>query len=490
MALERKILTLVQPTLAVDEMSTIDTTDPNAALKSNDTDPLMAKKAGALYPLVQINGYQLGENEIVSLRLDETGFIPVVSVTMAMTNGIFLSNHFPKDGDPISIFIKSKTDEFKPIRADFDITSVTSAPSADESGDAILFTFEGTLRILGLFSEKCKAFSEMTSMETLTQIASDLKMGFASNETSTSDKMTWICPFDTYDKFVKDVTMASFKSDGDFYQSWIDHFYFLNFVNVNSQFSEELDIEAALEVLTQDQDFFKGREVQKIDTTMTLSNHKTLRGMGQFINSYTVLNNAGQITIDNGFRRYTQFYDSFSGGDPANKYQSHFSEGLNTAGVTDKILLKGRVNPNKNLRAVDDKYFKEHNKYKWMGVQESLPKGNVHSDYLFSQIHNWQNGQELEKMYMRVTLGKVNFNLYRGQRIPVIIINEGTNRQKATAEPAQNENIQVSADKFLSGYYMIRGMRYAWSYTDAIFKHDVFLTRREWPIPNIKNLPA
>lgn len=473
MALERKILSITKPTILLDQMDMVDTSAPNAAMKSTENE---FKKAGFLYPLVGINKYQFDASEVTRFRLDFTGFMPEVSINVVSGNGIFLSKNFPKDGDPVSIFIRSKMDEFKPIRADFEITSINSAPSFDNTGEVIQFTIDGILRIPGIFADHCKAFSDKTSFDTLQAVANDLTIGFASNETLTSDQMKWLCPFDSYHKFIKDVTAASYKNDDSFFGAFIDCHYFLNFININNQFSDDYEDIDALDSFSENTDFYNDQSITKFNTKLVLCNHKNFMGSSNYIEKYTLLGNSGQVVIENGYRRYTQFYDNFFKADlPKDKYQSFFVESLNTDGVRDKILNKGRIK---------EDFYNNTNKYKWLGNQMSLPKGNAHENHIYARVHNWQNIQDLEKMMLYVVLSKPNFNIYRGQRIPVVIINMGnTMRQKSTQDEGASAEDRISRDKFLTGYYMVHGIKYYW---DAIggFKQELLLTRREWPIPS------
>lgn len=466
MSLDRKILTIINPTIPIEQMDQVNTADPSAPITSTEN---KFKQAGALWPVIEINKYQFNENQIESLYLDETGFIPRIRIGVIILDGIFISKYFPKDGDPMSLFIRSKTDEFKPIRCDFEITLVNAFPSKSESGDVQSFTIEGILRIPGLYAEWCKTFKDKTSFDAIIDVCNELKVGFASNETTMNDKQNWINPFDTYDKFLNDVTMASYKDDDSFFKSFFDHYYYLNLVNVNNQFSDEFELEDAIETMTFSDDFFKDKRIEKIDTQLLLCNHNSMRATGNYIKGYTLVNKAGQVVIDNGYRRFVQYYDTAL----TNKYQSYFIEPLSTKGTVDKILLKGRTK---------EDFFSKHNKYKWLGTQYD---GNCHKNYFHAIVQNRQNNEEVEKMMLRVNLGKYNFNLYRGQRVPVVIVNVANmSRQKQTLDDSQSSNDNMSFDKFLSGYYTIHGTTYSWSSNDGMFIQELLLSRREWPIPN------
>jgi len=473
MSLEKKILTITKPTILIDQM--------DQAKPADDATQKKYSQSGAIWPLVEINKYQFNENEIDSLYLDETGFMPRLRIGVTISDGIFISKFFPKDGDPISLFIRSKSDEFKPIRCDFEITSINAFPSKSETGDVQQFTIEGVLRIPGMYAEWCKTFKDKTSYDAIIAVCNELKIGFASNETATNDKQSWINPFDTYDKFLNDITVASYKDENSFFKSYFDHYYYLNFVNMNNQFSDELEIEDSLEMLNFSEDFFAGKEIQKFDTKLLLCNHNSMRATGNYIKGYTLVNKAGQIVMDNGYRRYAQYYDaSLSTTKPKEKYQSYFIEPESTKGTKDKILLKGRIK---------EDFYSKHNKYKMIGVQYGLPDGNCHENFVHALVQNRQNNEEVEKMMLRVNLGKCNFNIYRGQRVPVVIMNvNNESRQKQTLEPDQSTEDKVSQDKFLSGYYIVHGMTFYWSSDDGIFVQELMLARREWAIPSNPSL--
>lgn len=471
--LERKIQKITVPTIELDKMEMINTDDKDSPIQSSDR---QTKQSGSLYPLCMINRYKLTENELVSFNLDLTGFVPRVRISFVMSDGVFLSKSYPKDGDPLSVFIRSRIDEFNPIRCDFDIDSLNSFSSPEGGGEVASYVLEGTLRIPKIDAEFCKAYRDSTSIDALMSVADDLKLGFATNETDTDDKMTWICPYDTYKKFIGDVTKNSYKDDDSFFATFIDHYYILNFVNVNNQFGEDFQLEKAIEVMNAQKDYFEGHELEKFDSVILLCNHPNLRGQGNWISDYVLLNNCGQIVKENGYRRYLQYYDMFVDGAPKDKYKSYFIEPSSTEGTEDKILLRGRT--------AEPEIFKDTNKNKYMGIQIQSPVNATHENYLHAAVTNWQNSQEVEKMILKVTLTKCNFNLYRGQRVPILILNFGGNvRQKMTQDPEVSEDANVSYDKFLSGHYYIIGMQINWDDRNANFFQELYLSRREWPIP-------
>ena len=68
------------------------------------------------HPLIKINDYYVGENEIDSFSIDSIGKFPTITLSLSFVNELFLSKNMPKDGDIISIMIQSKSEILKPDR--------------------------------------------------------------------------------------------------------------------------------------------------------------------------------------------------------------------------------------------------------------------------------------------------------------------------------------------------------------------------------------
>lgn len=465
MSLERSIIKIIDPTIIKDEMKFADEgSGGNGGIH-------LEKALTDIYPLVKINNYYFVDTELLELRIDSSEFYPRCFLSVIISDGVFISKAFPKDGDVISIMIRSKIKEFKPLRADFEITSCRMTDSTDETGDISIINFEGVLRVPKLFGETCKVYKDASSFDALMDIASDLELGYASNETQTQDIMNWICGYDTYNKFIKDVTSVSYKDDNSFYTSFIDWYYYLNFVNVNQQFSteEKLD-DAVIHSLLHSDSLDESKKMPVKNNKLFLTNFSQTRSTNFFINNYSLVNKSGSINMEAGYRRFLQFYDVND-----KKYESFFIDPLNTDNSENKIILKGRAGEN---------VWKDRVKYKWMGVQYSKPQHNVHENYHFAQVQNFQNNKEIDKLTLNVQLSKANWNLYRYQRVPILIMNEGNRIRKKITEGKEereqgNSGSEITWDKFLSGYYVLMGMVYRWERNFG-WTQELKLSKREW----------
>ena len=88
--------------------------------------------------------------------------------------------------------------------------------------------------------------------------------------------------------------------------------------------------------------------------------------------------------------------------------------------------------------------------------------------YAYAKDWNNRNLAELEKMILNVKLERGNFNIYRGERIPLFLMIMGDIQYQIIASPPeQPQTVPGDAmpilDKFYSGYYMVSGMKFKYS---------------------------
>lgn len=490
MASEKSIIrVLSEPTIELDDLESKDIeegTDPNNASPSSPVK--YSKQYGGAFPLVKINEYVFTTNQVMTLELLCVSELPSINITLNITDKSFYSTSYPKDGDVLTVFIRSKNDVFKPIRNDYEITSINSIPrdGGDENTPDTI-TLSGVLRVPGYFATKC--FSKRgTAMNVIHRTAADLKLGFASNEVDTSDEQAWICPYDKVSDFLYNTTSASWNNDKSFYTYFIDQYYYLNFVNIESMFSEKTDIDTAMVTSILTNDYVKDSEKAEHEGKLILSDWDELSMTNFYIMSYNINNNAASINNTHGYRRYAMFYDGLT-----KESVKIYSDPITTDGAEqDQILLKGRAG---------EDIYKQQVQNKWMGVQYGDNGENCHENYNVAKITNFQNTVHLDKMSMSVRLKTANFNLRRMQTIPVIIIVKKDTTRKIINEPiddngdspkVQNENNKTQTavkadelpfviDKTLSGNYVIQKIIY--TYKEGFFNQECVLIRREWSTP-------
>lgn len=503
---ERSIVTLIEPTIKVDALFLEDSESKEAidkkssAAPSGDDKLKQSNRQGYTSPVIFINTTRFEEADINSFVLDLYGPIPTISFSVTDTlRKLNISG--PLDGDVISLYMKPPDDKNqRPFRMDFDITSM------DPAGDYI-FRFEGLMKIPGLYAETNKSFPKDTSFNHLQDVAEFLKIGFASNETATEDTMVRLCPYTNLSEFLDETVNSSYKDEDSFFCWFIDPYYYLNYVNLNKQFSLEdktdpINITNGNLGIGWDQ----GETEKSIKGSLVLTNNADRLGTNVYINSFSLENNAASIALREGYKRYVQYYN-VGDGTAKGEYVSNFVDPLTTKGSEDSLILpKGRR---------DEDRYKTQIKYKWLGkLSGDVDGGNMHDNFIFSEVLNHQNKKEITKQSLKIQMEQVNFYIYKYMRIPVLIYQGAENRSafnkanqrdkdlgenKPDVPPEGRSAIQGNTqtapgakvgddqrdsikNEFLSGYYVVSGIKYKWTSPGPI-SMEMTLLRREWPIP-------
>ena len=126
--------------------------------------------------------------------------------------------------------------------------------------------------------------------------------------------MTWICPNLSYYDFIREVTSRSYKDDRSFFTTFIDCYYNLNFVNLNNQLTTT-DVIQVGRVLrgaadgSADDTAFIDTELSEELMPIILTNEKGNSDLPTFIQGYTLISNAGNITNRQGYIHEVQFWD-------------------------------------------------------------------------------------------------------------------------------------------------------------------------------------
>jgi hypothetical protein len=461
----------------------VDNPNPNLI----DTDD---KTAGYLKPVIFINGYFV-DRYVMNFNLELTGILPVVKFKFYMGDPTFLSVNYPKDGDIISIYIRSNVPVYKPIRMDFNVLSVDSSVSPDSEGNILFFSIMGECRIPGFYTEVCKAYPNKTSRDTLFEVSQDLDLGFATNDSSLNDSMTWICPYLSYYNFIKEITKSSYKDDRSFYSTWVDIYYNLNFVNLNNQL-EASDIKQLVRVQPTagrgqaDDTKFVGSELQDIETYLVVTNDPLFAGYPFFINGYTLISEAGNITNGAGYVQVVQLYNENSEyqNTAAEKEITYTIQATTTENIKENMVLqRGRASEKEYLREI-----RTH----WMGILDSGENGAVHDNYLQARVQNPLNISDITKFTLQVETISYFPGFYRGQVIPVLIYvtDKGIRMENAgfSADQKSKDTPGKILDQFLSGQYILLGYTVSWS-KEKGFYQILNLSKREWILNSAGTLP-
>lgn len=489
MAFEKtKIRTVSKPTIVLENMDTDKEATSLTFAQGYTTNKIM----GYEFPYVIINEYRFKKQEISSLEIDCSNFLPILYMKVLVVNNEFLSKRMPKDGDIASVYLRSYNDVYKPIRNDYLITHVETTYLNDNE-PATIFHITGILNIKKIWVEQNKAFKG-NSIDVIKKVASELELGFATNiEDMPNDEMVWICDWKSYKDFIIHITNHSWKNENSFYRSFVDVYYNVNFVEVEKQFDQTKEFDEALAIyqrnILDDADpIFKTDDKQtqpSLEKDLILTNLDLGVDYNFKITNYELVNNSSAVSYSQGYGKKLYFYDhTLKTISEENVIQ--FSP-LSTPGTEDtKIRLRGKIN---------ESIEKEHIKNVWHGIQYSLPNGNVHQNFALAMQQNMTNNKELEKMYLDIDLSSWNPAVIKMERIPIVIfITDNLTESSLYMSKDEIENnksnvnlpllsIYQTVDRFLSGFFIVEGFKlvYEVGADKTIAKYR--LTRREWGVP-------
>jgi len=498
------IRSLLKPTIEVDDMIIEDafqgTSENLYDQKGVESGYQIQNDIGTSYPFIMINAVVFNTGDIYDFEIDSTGFLPALRLEIVLdsTKTGFKFTSVPKDGDLVNVFIRAKSDAFKPIRNDFLITRVDISPGVSQGQGGTLTIF-GELFVPHIHDEVLKSYSG-TTFEVLQKVAGDLGLGFATNESFTNDSQVWLCTGDTLHNFIKHVANHAWKNEQSFYKVFIDNYYHLNFVNVNPQVAGDGKIEVALLDVTQFRDLYNDKDnmVENSQTTTAkmLTDIQSLRDTNMFIKQYGVENNSSAVSKKWGYKSFSQIFDYQS-----LQFWNIFVDPLVTEGANEKkILLKGRSFKKLPDGTSEETYWKTQYKRYWQGIQYE----DVHDKYYYSELWNTRNNEELEKLYLIAHVERWNPNIYRGEKIPVLVYSQdNVNARRQNATPNEVSDVMdvgseanMVANQIYSGFYMVDGIKITYSMlptsTNFISNNKAivpsyteifYLKRREWPVP-------
>lgn len=468
---------------------------------------------GSQYPIIRINNTVFNYNNIVRMVVSSVEFIPTIELTVVVTGDDFQDKDFPKDGDIISVFMRTNTDTLNYLRNDFIITDCDFRNNKRSAVNKL--SFFGRMYIPGIESNYNVFGVIGTSKKVCKELCKRFGIGFAYNdEEETDDFQNWICSGPP-EKFIQDVVMHSWKDNTSFFKSWIDLYYNLCFVNVNkfllSSGEEEIDITFAsrTDLYQASLNDMPGEKPEDARLALKVfSNRRAFKNSPFYVYRWEVTNNSG-ISLSAGyseesytFIRNQNLYSS------SDKHDDCFSTLSNLPAYdADKLdthmILRGRTtymdgNGEKMARVnrnVQDKYIKKT----WTGIEYTMDDnvnpndktnnkwtGNVNKNYKRAPSHNAINLKELDKLYVTLHVDGLCLQVMRGEKVPVLIEHDAGSA--STFVPGK-ENSDSNINRMYSGFYIVDSIEYVYTGKDvgndktSPFSTILVLKRREWPTP-------
>jgi len=407
------------------------------------------------YPIVWINDIQINSGDIKEMRINYNSFMPTLEMKFSDATNLFSDESFPTDNIIISVHKESNVNKHMSFKIDFKITTLNLIKVITKAGDSmsetLIYEINAVINVDDLYMQSFESYKG-TSYNVLKEISSNMELGFASNITSTDDEMIWVNNADYKKELMKQIISKSYLTDNTFLYGYIDVYY--NFVFV--------DIEKLLSADISEQMLFVEIEDKPKKVPLILTNKGDKSGSPLFIKNFRVLNTSTKVHLDYGYRQILREYNRNT--DEINMFS------LDSISDEDgnNIILKGNDNES-------DKLYDKMLAGVWKG---KLDLDNTHSKYLESDLQNATNMKYMQKLKMKISLGEINYGLYRFQKVLIELYN---NQKLKNADKTQ-KNIQESDDhkiiNKLSGEWLIISMEIKFS-NESGNSQELTLIKRE-----------
>lgn len=459
------------------------------AYKAPEYRPDAAQLIGANEPFVKIGG-EIVKN-IETLLIDETGFIPTISMVFVDDIGHFGGEKFPKTNLIMNVYLKVGSEKLKPIRADFLITSIKSmGPKymGEYRGATIGATYmvRGELYIPNLYRNVSKAYAGLSSKNALKAICEELGLGFAENESSPNDKMTWINPNMSNLEFMKEVVEHAYQDDDSFFMGWIDKYYYFNYIEVNRQLKIgdlQRTFIAVANPLANDatqksKESGRKAELEEETTINYLTTELNFKGAPNHVVEISMLSDQGSILKSHGYKKQIYYYDHLKAAqeDPSEKFTDFFMSPLRSLDRNEERFL-----------IPEEESLADNTISKWINIDY----GNTHPEWNAARLLNSHNLKELNKLKLKLKINHVNFQVLKGFSVPLLVtIQKAEEILKATDSDQDKQNKKSSSDysldeqlpdSQLTDYYYVQGAKYWYDRLDPnLLYTELFLTKRDW----------
>lgn len=494
MSFKQTIKGTLLPKIPLRQLAELDTSagsENNVSRVDAKDKPSTAQRVGSEKPFVKIAGQIV--TGIETFTIDETGFIPTIHMIFVDDMGEFAGDYFPKTNLIMNVYIKSGSEKFKPIRCDFLITSMKSIPSAYDgnsvaAGTKTTYMVKGELYIPHIYDLTAISYPNMTSKSALIKICEELGLGFAENDYSNSDKMTWINTNMGYMELIKEIADHAYQNDDSFFIAFIDKYYYLNFIEVNSQLKiEEMQetfvtsSNSLMRDLSQSAVEQTGATREVIEDTLIynyLTTEMQRKGDSNFVYELSLLSDHGRIVRNQGYKKEIYYYDHFKDEEtPSKKFTNFFIE-----------PLKSEDRDADNFLVPDDEALTLNPSTKWMCIDY----GNTHREWNAARLLNDHNIRELDKLKLRAVNKNINFQVNRGGVVPLYVTMHQAQKLFKTATRLNNNEEDIEKipdvplqdevpDEQLTGYYFLSGTKYHYDrLSNPQMSTELFLSRREW----------
>lgn len=409
-----------------------------------------------MYPMVMYYNLLIPLNDIKSMNIDFSGFMPSFYLNFIDNTNIMADKGFPTDNSIISVYLPSNSKNLKSIRLDFIITLF----DINSDYDSRSMHIKGILNINSFFVNEYKSYKKTSSYSCLRKVAEQSGIGFNTNIDDTNDAMTWLNPGMDVHEFVKHVTKHSYLNENSFMFSFIDNFYNLTFVDVEKALQE--DISNNKGVVTSSVYGASASENQAT-SNIVLTNDVSVQNTNLYFDSYKILNQSSKISLEDGYIKHAYYFDRR--GNWENKAGAFYIFGV------DSITTPGSEKTSVILKSSpsDMDFYRKNVSFTYAG---KIDTDNVHKEYAYAEVQNTHNLSQLQKVSIEVNLPTPNFNIHRFQKVQIVI----ANKFYLSGRGAMNER--------MTGQWLVTGIIYKYNVKNRLTQ-QLTLVKRELNVDDL-----
>jgi hypothetical protein len=390
-------------------------------------------------PLIWYKGVAIEDRSLKYFKLYHNGVLPMVEFRFEDTKDLFSGKFTPTDDSTIDVFLNSTSANLKSIHVVFKIIEFNRLKAS-------YFSILGTINVPDLYIRNSKTYSG-TSFDVLREISTSIGLGYNSNISNTNDNMSWRNSYNRTSDFMMDIINRSYIDDESFTGGYIDYYYCFNYVDIEKEMNRDASKDSAIESSGLSEQ--SGNDESERLSPLVLTNDDGSRTSCFFISKYETINESTKKSLKEGYRVVTKCYDIKT------KKFLVFEVDSTTSDGSKSIILKGDK--------YNNSFVNENVKNVYKG---KLMSDNTHEDYHYAETLNTFNRANMNKVALRITLPNANWNLYKFQKVKVVI----TNKIGTAAKPD-------AVDWRYSGYYVIADIEYIWDGNKM--SQDIRLIRKE-----------
>lgn len=242
---------------------------------------------GIQVPLIMINTTVIDFDSIHYFELKSNGPTPELIMTVEDRYELITNIDKPSHDNEVRIQIIPRFDNaYKKINLTFFINDI------DVTGSMIKLTCLYKLPIL--MSSQYKAFGEIDTYSLFKTIASEIKLGFATNVAVLNDKRFVYCDNRSLHSLLdSEITFAN--ATEHIMDWWIDFWDNVNLVDIKERYlAVDPDDDIKIWVAGETRENRKDGEIIPNEVVAVLNNHPSVNNSELFVKEYTIKNNPGQ----------------------------------------------------------------------------------------------------------------------------------------------------------------------------------------------------